>query len=206
MSLAEDPSFKVRKATAEHIVAICKVVTSATFLQKMFPLYCHLAADTIWGVRKAAADNIVEISLLSTLETRINTLIPILLVLLKDISQWVHKAASQKLGSFIVTLVPSVIPADLIDSYSAMAISKGEEEEEVIFQCAFSFSAVLSACGKDLWGNLKKTYVTLWEADIDKVTRTLSCSIHEVVAILGPEISSNEIVPIWLEHLSDGGK
>lgn len=171
----------------------------------MFPLYCHLAADTIWGVRKAAADNIVEISQLTSLETRISTLIPILLTLLQDISQWVHKAASQKLGPFIVALMPSVIPPELIDSFCSMAQLKGDEEEEVIFQCAFNFCAVLSACGKELWGKLKKTYESLWDTDIDKVIQTLSCSIHEVAKLVGTEIASNEIVPIWLEHLSDGG-
>lgn len=206
MSLAEESSFKVRKATAEHIVAICKVVSPSTFVQKMFPLYCHLATDSIWGVRKAAADNIVEILLLSSNEDKINTLTPILLTLLQDISQWVHKAAAQKLGPFIVSLKTGMIPGNLIDFYSSMAFSKGEEEEEVIYQCAYSFPGVLLACGKEQWSKLKTTYENLWNVDIEKVIHTLSCSIHEVANILGPDITAKDVMPIWLEHLQEGGK
>jgi hypothetical protein len=205
MSLAEDPSFKVRKAAAEHLVSICKVVAPTTFTQKMFPLYCVLAGDTIWGVRKAAADNIVEIAKLSSLEIRLTTLSQILLTLLQDISQWVQKATVQRLGQFIATLIPSIIPTSLIDSYASMAVAKSEDEEEVIYQCAYNFPAVIYACGKELWGKLKKIYLSLWEIDIDKVTFTLCSSIHEVGKVLGPEIAAAEITPIMLEHLQDIG-
>lgn len=205
MSLSEDPSFKVRKATAEHLVAICKVVTPATYSQRMFPLYCRLASDSIWGVRKAAADNIVEIAKLSSLEERLNTLTHILLTLLQDISQWVHKAASQKLGQFIATLIPSVIPPALIDIYSSMAFSEGADEEEVIYQCAYNFPAVLYACGKGLWNKLSKIYRALWDVNIDKVTYSLASSVHEVAKLLGPEQAATAIMPIFLEQLEDNG-
>ena len=205
MSLAEDPSFKVRKAVAEHLVEICKVVAPVTFSQKMFPLYCMLAGDTIWGVRKAAADSIVEIAKLCSLEIRLTTITQILLTLLQDISQWVQKAAVQRLGQFIATLIPSIIPTNLIDSYASLAVAKSDTEEEVIYQCAYNFPAVLYACGKELWGKLKKVYTSLWEIDMDKVTHTLSSSIHEVAKILGPELTVAEITPLMLEHLQDGG-
>ncbi len=205
MSLAEDPSFKVRKAAAEHLVEICRVVAPTTFLQKMFPLYCTLAGDSIWGVRKAAADNIVEMSKLVSLEVRLTTLTQIILTLLQDISQWVQKAALQRLGEFIATLIPSVIPTNLIDSYASMAVAKSEDEEEVVFQCAFNFPAVLYACGKELWDKLKKIYMAMWNIDMDKVSLTLCSSFHEVAKILGKDIASADLLPLMLEHLQDGG-
>ena len=205
ISLAEDPSFKVRKAAAEHLVEICKVVAPTTFVQKMFPLYCTLSGDTIWGVRKAAADNIVEMARLASLETRLTTLTQILLTLLQDISQWVQRAAMQRLGQFIATLIPSIIPSSLIDSYASMVVGKSEDEEEVVYQCAYNFPAVIYACGKELWTKLKKIYLALWEIDMDKVTFTLCSSIHEVGRILGKEIAASDILPILLEHLQDIG-
>ncbi len=203
MSLAEDPSFKVRKAAAEHLVEICKVVAPATFTQKMFPLYCTLAGDTIWGVRKAAADNIVEIAKLCALEVRLTVLTTILLTLLKDISQWVQRAALQRLGEFIATLMPSIIPTALIDSYSTMAVVKGTDEEEVVYQCAYNFPAVLYACGKSHWEKLRKIYLSLWDLESDKVTHTLCCSLHEIAKILGPELASADLLPIFLERIQD---
>jgi len=201
MCLAEDPSFKVRKAAAEHLVEICKVVVPLTFTQKMFPLFCTLAADTIWGVRKAAADNIVEIAKLCNLETRLTVLTPILLNLLQDISHWVQRAALQRLGEFIATLMPNIIPAALVDSYSSMAVVKSADEEEVVYQCAYNFPAVLLACGKSQWEKLKGIYKSLWDLDSDKVTHTLCCSLHEVAKILGKEISESELMPIFLDRI-----
>ena len=203
MSLAEDPSFKVRKAAAEHLVEICKVVAPATFIQKMFPLYCTLAGDTIWGVRKAAADNIVEIAKLCSLDVRLTILTSILQTLLQDISQWVQRAALQRLGEFIATLMPSIIPNSLIDSYAAIAVVKGSDEEEVVYQCAYNFPAVLYACGKSHWEKLRKIYLSLWDLESDKVTHTLCCSLHEVCKILGSEVASEGLLPIFLERCQD---
>eukprot|EP01022_Parablepharisma_sp_SALTPOND_P033017 TRINITY_DN88052_c0_g1_i1.p1 TRINITY_DN88052_c0_g1~~TRINITY_DN88052_c0_g1_i1.p1 ORF type:complete len:729 (-),score=60.12 TRINITY_DN88052_c0_g1_i1:3672-5789(-) len=203
MSLAEDPSFKVRKAVAEHLVEICKVVAPITFTQKMFPLYCTLAADTIWGVRKAAADNIVEVAKLCDLEVKLTVLTSIMLALLQDISQWVQRAALQRLGEFIATLMPSIIPTNLVDSYATMAVVKGSDEEEVVYQCAYNFPAVLYACGKSQWEKLRNIYLSLWDLDSDKVTHTLCCSIHEIAKILGSETASDELLPIFLERVQD---
>jgi serine/threonine-protein phosphatase 4 regulatory subunit 1 len=203
MSLAEDPSFKVRKAVAEHLVEICKVVAVSTFTNKMFPLYCTLAADTIWGVRKAAADNIVEMAKLTPLEVRLTVLTKILCSLIQDISQWVQRAALQRLGEFIVTLMPSIIPETLVEAYSTMAVANESEEEEVVYQCAYNFPGVLYACSKDQWSKLKGIYFALWELDFHKVTRTLCCSLHEIAKIVGAEVTSSELLPIFLERVED---
>lgn len=206
MSLAEDPSFKVRKAVAEHLVEICKVVASSTFANKMFPLYYTLAADTIWGVRKAAADNIVEMAKLTCLEVRLTLLANILCTLIKDISQWVQRAALQRLGEFIVTLMPSIIPDTLVDAYSTMAVANESEEEELVFQCAYNFPGVLYACGKSQWPKLKTIYFALWELDFGKVTRTLCSSLHEVARIVGPDVACSELLPVFLERVEDVGE
>jgi len=203
MSLAEDPSFKVRKAVAEHLVEICKVVAVGTFTSKMFPLYCTLAADTIWGVRKAAADNIVEMAKLTPLEVRLTVLTKILCALIQDISQWVQRAALQRLGEFIVTLMPSIIPDSLVEAYSTIAVANESEEEEVVYQCAYNFPGVLYACGKAQWSKLKNIYFALWELDFQKVTRTLCCSLHEIAKIVGSEVSSSELLPIFLERIEN---
>eukprot|EP00826_Nyctotherus_ovalis_P024510 TRINITY_DN1894_c0_g1_i1.p1 TRINITY_DN1894_c0_g1~~TRINITY_DN1894_c0_g1_i1.p1 ORF type:complete len:385 (+),score=118.65 TRINITY_DN1894_c0_g1_i1:1294-2448(+) len=206
MSLAEDPSFKVRKAVAEHLVEICKVVAPTTFTNKMFPLYYTLAADTIWGVRKAAADNIVEMAKLTCLEVRLTLLTNILCTLIRDISQWVQRAALQRLGEFIVTLMPSIIPDALVDAYSTMAVANESEEEELVYQCAYNFPGVLYASGKSQWTKLKTIYFALWELDFAKVTRTLCCSLHEVARIVEREVACSELLPIFLERVEDAGE
>lgn len=205
LSLSEDPSFKVRKAIAEHLVAICKVVTLATFSYKMLPLFCRLAGDTIWGVRKAAAEKIVEIAQLCSLEVREATLTPIVLLLLQDSSQWVNKAITQKMGEFIAVLIPSMIPTDLIDQYASMSQAKLPDEENLVYQCAYNFPAVLIACGRGLWGKLGTVYHDLWETDLDKVMWTLSTSIHEIVKIVQEDIARDDVVPLYIEYIQVAG-
>lgn len=206
MSLAEDPSFKVRKAVAEHLVEISKVVAPSTFSNKMLPLYYSLARDTIWGVRKAAADSIVGMAKLVNLQTRLTDLTNVLCTLLEDISQWVQKAALQRLGEFIAALMPSIIPSQLVTYYATMAIANESDEEEVGYQCAYNFPGVFYACGKPQWDKLRKTYFALWELDFPRVVRTLCSSLHEVVRILGSDRAASELVPLFLENLQELGE
>ncbi|CAE7213227.1 Ppp4r1, partial [Symbiodinium sp. KB8] len=69
--LARDPVFRVRKATALNIDAVCRVVGPAVAAARLLPSFLLLADDDIWGVRKACAESLVCVSKALVPEVRV---------------------------------------------------------------------------------------------------------------------------------------
>ena len=105
----------------------------------------------------------------------------------------------------------------LLDYFAALAIvSTGDEntDAEMRVYCAYSFPAVVLLLGPENWeGSLQTCFQTLLnpalaqnedtEEEIEPpmpVKRCLASSLHTIAHILGPEITSHDIVPVVLNY------
>ena len=70
--LANDSVFRVRKATALNMDAVCRCIGPHETEAKLLPAFLHLAEDDIWGVRKACAESVVCVSKALIPSTRVS--------------------------------------------------------------------------------------------------------------------------------------
>lgn len=113
----------------------------------------------------------------------------------------------------------NIVPQNLMDYYLQMIDPYYIEtvDAEITRHCAYSLPAVVCTLGKEHWPLLRDLYGTLASDMQWKVRRTLASSIHEVGAILGPEVVTLDLVHVFdgfikdldevrigvLKHLSD---
>ena len=60
--LSEDAIFRVRKAAALNMDAVCKTAGPALCSERLLPAFLKLSRDEVWGVRKACAESLVAVS------------------------------------------------------------------------------------------------------------------------------------------------
>ena len=101
-NLAEDDSFRVRKAVALHLSDIIRTCTCEVREDRLLPMFLMLAYDEIWGVRKAVAESMMEVSLALDADERTG-LIRTMCTLLEDDEHWVSWVFFR-----VKTLVPVV--------------------------------------------------------------------------------------------------
>ncbi|XP_015606879.1 serine/threonine-protein phosphatase 4 regulatory subunit 1 isoform X2 [Cephus cinctus] len=99
----------------------------------------------------------------------------------------------------------SIVPQVLIDYFVSMSEPNQmiEVGAEIPHHCAFSFPAVALTLGKKNWPLLKNAYQGLASAMQWKVRRTLASSIHEIAMILGEDLASRDLVPIYDGFIKD---
>lgn len=118
-----------------------------------------------------------------------------------------------------ITLSQSVVPQNLMDYYLQMTDPYYVEtvDAEITRHCAYSLPAVVCTLGKEHWPLLRDLYTTLASDMQWKVRRTLASSIHEIGAILGQDVVTQDLLPVFdgfikdldevrvgvLKHLSD---
>lgn len=78
-----------------------------------------------------------------------------------------------------------------------------ETDNDMAFHCAYSLPAVALTLGSENWDLLKKTVETLASDMQYKVRRTVASSLHELAVILGPEIATNNLTPIFDGFIKD---
>lgn len=71
------------------------------------------------------------------------------------------------------------------------------------YYSSYNFPAFIFTLGKDSWGRFRKIYLKLAKFNDGRIKRTLSHSIHELAAILGPEITEQDLVPVLEKFLKD---
>uniref|UniRef100_A0A183IH74 PPP4R1 n=1 Tax=Soboliphyme baturini TaxID=241478 RepID=A0A183IH74_9BILA len=76
-------------------------------------------------------------------------------------------------------------------------------EGDILRHCAFNIPAVAYTVGRKYWPILKPTYLELANDMQWKVRRTLAFSIHKLAAILGPEITEQDLLPVFVGFLRD---
>ncbi|XP_072013364.1 serine/threonine-protein phosphatase 4 regulatory subunit 1-like isoform X2 [Amphiura filiformis] len=103
------------------------------------------------------------------------------------------------------SLFQDVIPVELLDLYLSMTDPSRATtvDSEIACHCAFSLPGVALTLGRHNWKCLKLVYDTLASDMQWKVRRTLAFSIHEMALILGDEITTLDLVPIFNGFLRD---
>ena len=118
-----------------------------------------------------------------------------------------------------ISISQSVVPQNLMDYYLQMTDPYYVEtvDAEITRHCAYSLPAVVCTLGKEHWPLLRDLYTTLASDMQWKVRRTLASSIHEIGAILGQDVVTQDLLPVFdgfikdldevrvgvLKHLSD---
>ena len=99
----------------------------------------------------------------------------------------------------------SIVPQLLIDHYVSMIDPSRAQtvDNDIARHCAFSFPAVALTLGRANWPLLRDTYEILANDMQWKVRRTLASSIHELGVILGEELSTAHLVPIFNGFIKD---
>eukprot|EP00744_Colponema_vietnamica_P002243 GILI01003566.1.p1 GENE.GILI01003566.1~~GILI01003566.1.p1 ORF type:complete len:751 (-),score=141.61 GILI01003566.1:76-2328(-) len=203
ISLGEDPSFRVRKATAQHFPKVCQVVGPDFTTKRMLPVFLRMSEDAIWGVRKAIAEAVAGVSAAVSSELRGGALRDMVERMAKDNSKWVQIALFQQLGPYIATLSPDQVSPALLQYYLSMATIKVFATEEISYFCAYSFPAVLLTLGKDRWADLCPTFLELVKDMQWKVRRTLAFSLHELAKIIGTDLAERDLLPVFDLFLKD---
>merc|ERR1719458_404820 len=99
----------------------------------------------------------------------------------------------------------SIVPQLLIDHYVSMIDPSRAQtvDNDIARHCAFSLPAVALTLGRTNWPLLKETYESLANDMQWKVRRTLASSIHELGVILGEDVASTDLVPIFNGLIKD---
>ncbi|CAK9828991.1 Serine/threonine-protein phosphatase 4 regulatory subunit 1 [Anthophora retusa] len=97
-----------------------------------------------------------------------------------------------------------VVPWHLVNSFLIMAVPEySGMGADILHHCAFSFPAVVLTLGKENWPYLQSAYQSIASANEWKVRRTLASSIHELAIILGQELTTTDLIPIYDEFIKD---
>ncbi|XP_018325374.1 serine/threonine-protein phosphatase 4 regulatory subunit 1 isoform X3 [Agrilus planipennis] len=98
-----------------------------------------------------------------------------------------------------------VVPKFLVDFYVSMTDSNLAEsiDSELAYHCAYSLPAVALTLGKKNWHLIANTVELLADDMQYKVRRTVASSLHELAIILGPEIATDSLAPIFDAFIKD---
>lgn len=195
MLLSSESIVKVRKAVAEMIPKIIKNLKGDQGVMKVLPIFQELAKDSIWGVRKSCAEFMPDImeSVGEDLQSRL--FLPLFEELLNDKSNSVRLCAMGRLGQMI-NFCKGSVPEYLLTAF--LELSKNSSNKgELQFHCAFYFPAVLLKVGPGSWGNMSVAYSYLAAEGDLKCVKSLASGMHEIGKILGPEVATAELVPVF---------
>lgn len=199
--LAAENIVKVRKSVAECIPKLCREIKSPQAVQKLLYAFRDLVKDNIWGVRKACADSISD--LFDTFNDTSQDLfvLALFLDLLKDKSNNVKQCIWLQLGPYIYKCKVT-IPEELIESYIDLSKNSSNKGE---FQIHFAYylPAVFEKLGKIRWESLKQGILSIVQESETKAKKPLLAGFHEISKILGPDLASEELCPIYENVFSE---
>lgn len=122
--------------------------------------------------------------------------------LLDPSSKIVRGTAFQNIGPFIATLKDSSTIDQRITDFFVNTTMK-TNNKDVCYYASFNFPAFIWVTGKDEWPKFKALYNKLTSVSDIQTQKTLSCSIHEIARILGPELTDSDLLAIadkFLKH------
>ncbi|EWM21335.1 protein phosphatase 4 regulatory subunit 1 [Nannochloropsis gaditana] len=191
VSLAEDPVFRVRKAAALALHSACRVAGEADAVDRLLPAFIRLTKDDIYRVRKACAEALVDMSTAVSPGLRGHVLLEVFTRLAGDASKLVRQAAMQQLGPFLSTLPAAKVSDALLEMFAGMAAADTGDptlDRDMRGYCAYNLPGVMAAVGPSRWRPfLKEAYGRLVRDGVWTVRRTLACSLHEMVRVMGGE-------------------
>lgn len=195
MLLSSETIVKVRKAVAEMVPKIIKNLKLNEGVNKVLPIFQELAKDSIWGVRKSCVEFMPDIMESVGEDLQSTLFLPLFEELLNDKSNSVRLCAMGRLGQMIhFCKVP--VPDYLLTAF--LELSKNSSNKgELQFHCAYYFPAVLLKVGAGEWGRMSVSYSYLASEGDLKCIKSLVSGMHEIGKILGPEVATAELVPVF---------
>ncbi|XP_071445780.1 serine/threonine-protein phosphatase 4 regulatory subunit 1-like isoform X2 [Hetaerina americana] len=106
------------------------------------------------------------------------------------------------------TFKQDIVPQALVDHFISMStpMQLTDDDSGMAHQahhCAFNFPAVALTLGRENWSLLRGAYEVL-AVDVQwKVRRTLASSIHVLAEILGEELATRDLVPVFKGFAKD---
>lgn len=98
-----------------------------------------------------------------------------------------------------------IIPNDLLEHYLSMTnpIHYQTIDPDLSHHCAYSLPAVALTLGRQNWSCLRETYELLAAEMQWKVRWTLASSLHQMSLILGTDLTTRDLLPIFLSFMKD---
>eukprot|EP01006_Ploeotia_vitrea_P035466 TRINITY_DN65877_c14_g1_i1.p1 TRINITY_DN65877_c14_g1~~TRINITY_DN65877_c14_g1_i1.p1 ORF type:complete len:913 (+),score=448.99 TRINITY_DN65877_c14_g1_i1:27-2765(+) len=203
-SFADDPSFRVRKAAALCFGTVVMTMAPDVVVAKLLPPYLKLCSDRIWGVRKGCVESIVAFTQVVPPIERAQQMVPLFERFIADQSRWVRNCAYEVLGRFIYALGSNLLTQELLEHYVEVPnLSDSVVDADVAYSCAFSFPAVAMTLGPDRFEEILPTLRALSKHTKFNVRRTLSHSLYEIAAIIGPALSARYLAGLFELFLRD---
>jgi serine/threonine-protein phosphatase 4 regulatory subunit 1 len=159
VSLAEDPNFRVRKATALNLQNVCKVGGEQELFNRLMPAFVRLSKDDMYRVRRACGESLAKISQHVSNDIRSGVLVEIFLRLAQDMSKLVKQSVLSQSGMFIATLHPKLINDVILEHFSSLSIgATGDSVLDGVLRhhCAHTFPAVLQTIGAERWPEVRE--------------------------------------------------
>ena len=159
VSLAEDPVFRVRKATALNFHNICRMGGEHELFERLMPAFVRLSKDDMYRVRRACAESLADIAKYVSDDIRVGVLIEIYLRLAQDPSKLVKQSTLQQSGMFIASLPARAVSDNILGNFCSMATSPTGDasvDAELRHYCAYSFPAVLQTIGVGRWHEVRE--------------------------------------------------
>ena len=195
MILSSENIVKVRKAIAECIPKLSRLVQESGSFEKIMVIFQELSKDSIWGVRKACVENISEMFAGLNEIAQETYILPIFQELLRDKSNSVRQCSMLQLGPSIFHCKIQ-IPEELITQYEDLC-RNSSNKGEFQYHCAYYFPAVLLKIGKQGWNKLSSAYNFLISEGDARSKKCIISGIHEIGKILEPEIATAELTPSY---------
>ncbi|CAH1390720.1 unnamed protein product, partial [Nezara viridula] len=109
----------------------------------------------------------------------------------------------------IPCLIPSssggqdIVPQELINHFVSMSDPRRDSAPDLAHHCAYNLPAVALTLGKENWDLLKPAYETLAADRQWKVRRIVASSIHELAVIVGEDVATQDLVPVFNGFIKD---
>ncbi|PSN40587.1 hypothetical protein C0J52_10368 [Blattella germanica] len=112
--------------------------------------------------------------------------------------QWDNQQQTQSVSQ-------DIVPQELIDHFVSMThpSQAHKTDNEIAHHCAYSLPAVALTLGRENWTLLKEAYNALASDMQWKVRRTVASSIHQLAVILGEDLATKDLVPIFNGFIKD---
>ena len=76
--------------------------------------------------------------------------------------------------------------------------------KDVCYYASFNFPAFIWVTGQTEWHKFRALYMKLTSVSDIQTLRTLSCSLHEIARILGPDLTDSDLLAIADRFLRHG--
>ncbi|XP_014275198.1 serine/threonine-protein phosphatase 4 regulatory subunit 1 isoform X4 [Halyomorpha halys] len=96
-----------------------------------------------------------------------------------------------------------IVPQELINHFVSMSDPRRDSAPDLAHHCAYNLPAVALTLGKDNWDLLKPAYETLAADRQWKVRRIVASSIHELAVIVGEDVATQDLVPVFNGFIKD---